>query len=80
MATKKKNITTAEALRAKSESAIGAFRVLVSNLRTTNEEAAIVKSANQEQIVRLEQENAAIDILTSQNEKIVDNIENLLGM
>ena len=78
MANKKTTIATAESLKAKSESAISAFKTLVSGLKTTNEEAAIAKAANAEQISKLEQENAAIDLLTAQNEKIVQNIENLL--
>lgn len=79
MANKKKHIiATAESLKAKSDSAISAFKTLISGLKATNEEAAVAKAANSEQIKALEQENVAIDLLTAQNEKIVQNIENLL--
>lgn len=75
---KKTTIATAESLKAKSDSAISAFKTLISGLKATNEEAAVAKTANAEQITKLEQENAAIDLLTAQNDKIVQNIENLL--
>ena len=74
---KTKAVVTSEILKAKSDNAISAFKTLISNLKATNEEAAAAKAANAEQITKLEQENEAIDVLTSQNEKIVQNIENL---
>ena len=78
MATKKKTtIVTAESLKAKSESAISAFKTLIAGLKATNEEAAVARAANAEQIAKLEQENATIDLLTAQNDKIVHNVENL---
>lgn len=81
MATKKKTTAvTAESLKERSENAIIAFKTLISGLKATNEEATVAKAANAEQIMKLEQENAAIDLLTAQNEKIVQNIENLLSV
>lgn len=76
--TKKQARATVASLRAKSENAISAFKNLISGLKTTNEEADAVKAANSEQIEALKQENAAIDLLTSQNAKIIQNIETLL--
>lgn len=75
---KTSTIATAESLRAKSDVAINAFKTLISGLKTTNEEAAAAKAANTESMNKLAAENAAIDALTAQNEKIVKNIENLL--
>lgn len=78
MATKKKRtIVTAESLKAKSEIAIGAFKTIIACLKATNEKAAVAKAANAEQITKLEQENASIDLLTAQNDKIIQNVENL---
>ncbi len=80
MATKKNTIATSESLRAKSDNAINAFKTLISGLKTTNEEAAVARAANEAQIETLRQENAAIELLTAQNEKIVQNVENLLNV
>lgn len=81
MKNSKKTVTTvatAESLKAKSESAITAFRTLIAGLKTTNEEAAAAKAANTEAMNKLAAENAAIDALTTQNDKIVANVEALL--
>ena len=76
--TKKTNIVTAASLKIKSENAITAFRSLVNGLKSANEEAAAAKAANSEQISKLTIENAELDMIAAQNEKIVQNIENLL--
>ena len=73
-------IATSTSLKEKSESAINAFKTLISDLKATNDEGAAAKAANTEQMNKLAAENAAIDALTAQNEKIVSNIEGLLGL
>lgn len=73
-------ISTSAALQAKTDAAISAFKSLISNLRATNEEAAAAKAANTDAINKLVAENAALDVLTAQNDKIVKNVENLLNV
>ena len=77
----KKNVTpTAAKLQSKSDIAISAFRNLIAGLKATNEEANAAKTANAEQIAILQDENAALTALTEKNDKIVQNIENLLSV
>ena len=77
---KKMVVATAAGLKAKTENALGAFRALVEGLKATNEEAAAAKAANSEQMAMLAHENVELDAITAQNEKIVQNIENILGI
>ena len=79
MATKKKTITAAS-LQSKSELAITAFRSLISGLKATNEEGAAARADNEAQIAMLQQENDSIAAMTEKNNKIVQNIENLLSV
>lgn len=72
--------TTAASLQTKSEAAISAFRTLIADLKTTNEEAEAAKTANTAQIAALQAENAEIELLSEKNAKIVQNIENLLAV
>ena len=78
MANKKAVVATAASLQTKSETAISAFRTLIAGLKTTNEEAESSKAANESQIAEIQAENAAIEVLSEKNAKIVQNIENLL--
>ena len=80
MNNKKHVVSTPERLRVKSELAISAFRNLVNGLKTTNEEANAAQAANEKKISQLEQENIALELLTSQNEKIIQNVESLLSV
>lgn len=80
MANKKTVVATAASLQTKSETAISAFRTLIAGLKTTNEEAEAAKAANAAQIAALQAENAAIEVLSEKNAKIVQNIENLLAV
>lgn len=80
MSNKKTTIVTAKVLQAKSENAISAFRTLVSKLRATNEEAAAAKAANEQMIEMFQKENSEINLLTAQNEKIIQNVENILSV
>lgn len=75
---KKNPMITAESLQMKSDAAITAFRNLIAELKTTNEEAEAAKAANEARIATLQAENAAIVALSEKNTKVVKNIENLL--
>lgn len=78
MRQKKKVIPTAASLQEISDSATNAFKTIVARLKAANEEAEFAKAANIEQIAALQAENEAIEILSEKNNKIVQNIENLL--
>lgn len=75
---KQKNITTAASLQTKSENMISIFKAIIAGLKATNEEAEVVKAANENQIAALQAENATIAILSEKNARIVQNIENIL--
>ncbi len=80
MANKKTAVATAASLRAKSDSAIGAFKTLITSLKATNDEIAAAKAANDAEIAARQEENAALEVLNEQNSKIVQNIEGLLSV
>lgn len=63
-------------LRAKSDSAIGAFKTLIAGLKATNDEIAAAKAANDAEIAACQEENVVLE----QNSKIVQNIEGLLSV
>ena len=75
---KNKNaIATSAGLQTKSDAAIAAFRNLITGLKVVNEEAEVAKAANDTQIATLHAENAAIELLTEKNAKIIQNVEKL---
>lgn len=78
MANKKTVVATAASLQTKSDTAIEAFKNLITGLKTTNEEGETAKAANDAQIAALQAENEAITLLSEKNAKIIQNIENLL--
>lgn len=64
----------------KSSKALSAFMTIVEDLKKTNTEADSIKAANDAVIAAKQQENEMITTVKSQNEKIIQNIENMLAL
>ena len=78
---KKRNaIVTSANLQMKSDVAISAFKGLIAGLKIVNEKAEAARAENEARIEALQTENKAIADLFEKNAKIVQNVENLLGV
>ena len=73
-------LATATSIAEKSSKALSAFMTIVEDLKKTNTEADSVKAANDAVIAAKQQENEMITTVKSQNEKIIQNIENMLAL
>ena len=73
-------LATATGIAEKSSKALSAFMTIVEDLKKTNTEADSVKAANDAVIAAKQQENEMITTVKSQNEKIIQNIENMLAL
>ena len=77
---KHSQLATATSIAEKSSKALSAFMTIVEDLKKTNTEADSVKAANDAVIAAKQQENEMITTVKSQNEKIIQNIENMLAI
>jgi len=70
---------TKESIATKAIGALGMFNEAVAKLDESNNEAEVLKLQNQTVMDELAAENAELDIITTKNTKIVDNIKKLIS-
>lgn len=73
------NKLTKSSIQKKSESALSMFRNAMQNLEDASEQARTLFGKNQEKIKDLQSENSDLNVLISDNEKVVNNISDLIG-
>ena len=75
----KKKMSNVEVLTKTSQNAISLVRKMIQSLKDINESILKEKSVNDDKIVQIQLDNQALDILKTDNEKIISNFESLLS-
>jgi len=74
----KSEVIVEKSIAEKTSDALGMFHKAVTSLKDINSEAGIIQEQNADRIDILEKENKELDKITTNNGKVISNIEKLI--